>query len=244
MIDIDELDKTYINGGVETPVLEGLCLTVAAGEYVAIMGPSGAGKTTLMNIIGCLDRASAGQYLLDGVDVAALGDDALSQLRNQKIGFVFQQFHLLDRATAVENVSLPLIYAAVPPKNPRARAVAALEEVGLGERLEHRPGQLSGGQQQRVAIARALANQPEILLVDEPTGNLDEETGRQVLDIFDQLNAAGRTIVMITHDRSDAERADRLLVLEDGRLTEEPRGEDRSEPTSNHTVDRSHEIPQ
>ncbi|MFW5966427.1 MAG: ABC transporter ATP-binding protein [Persicimonas sp.] len=215
-----DLHKSYTTEVGQTPVLEGVSLTVDAGEYLAIMGPSGAGKTTLMNIIGCLDRATDGRYLLDGIDVSTLDDEAMSELRNQKIGFVFQQFHLLDRATAVENVALPLVYAEKPPDDPRSRAVAALEEVGLADRLEHRPGQLSGGQQQRVAIARALVNRPEVLLVDEPTGNLDDDTGHRVLDLFDELHAEGRTIVMITHDRADAERAERLLELSDGRLTE------------------------
>jgi putative ABC transport system ATP-binding protein len=216
MIEIENLVKNYGS----TPVLRGLTFGVRKGEFVAVMGASGTGKSTLMNILGALDRPTSGFYRLDGRDLSALDDDALSRVRGRKIGFVFQQFHLLERATAVRNVLLPLVYADDDPRDGVRRAEAALEAVGLVDRKHHRPGELSGGQQQRVAIARALVTNPAVILADEPTGNLDRESGQEVLALFERLHGEGRTIVMITHDPSVAERAERTLLLRDGRIAE------------------------
>jgi putative ABC transport system ATP-binding protein len=218
MLELIDITKTYQTGAINTPVLRGISFTVQKGEFVAIMGASGTGKTTLMNILGCLDVPTSGKYLLDGVDVFDHDDDAISAVRNQKIGFVFQQFHLLDRASALDNVLLPLTYADQYPADAVARGEAALRAVGLGDRITHRPSQLSGGQQQRVAIARALITSPALILADEPTGNLDRRSGLELIAIFQKLNAEGRTILLITHDRSIAEHADRILELRDGRL--------------------------
>ncbi|MCX7012675.1 MAG: ABC transporter ATP-binding protein [Candidatus Sumerlaeota bacterium] len=226
MIELDSIEKTYETGGVATPVLKGVSFHVRPGEYVAIMGGSGTGKSTLMNILGCLDKPSAGRYRLDGEDVAKMDDDALSVLRNRKIGFVFQQFHLLERATALRNVMLPLIYAEEYPDDAQQRAEAALADVGLADRLRYRPTALSGGQQQRVAIARALVNNPQVLLADEPTGNLDRTSGLEVLAVFQRLNRAKRTLILVTHDERVAEHAQRILVLRYGRIAE-----DRAVPT-------------
>lgn len=221
MIDVQSLEKTYFSGSVTTPVLRGVDFHIEAGEYVAIMGSSGTGKSTLMNILGCLDRPTAGSYLLDDTDVAALDDDALSHLRNRKIGFVFQQFHLLERATAMRNVMLPLIYVEDYPEDVEQLAEKALAAVGLADRVAYRPNELSGGQQQRVAIARALITDPEIILADEPTGALDRGSGLEVMTILERLNREGRTIIIITHDLAVAEHAKRILVLEEGRVTED-----------------------
>jgi putative ABC transport system ATP-binding protein len=221
MIELEGIEKTYLNGGVSTPVLNGVSFRIEPGEYVAIMGASGTGKSTLMNILGCLDKPTAGHYRLDGIDMVNLEDDALSHLRNHKIGFVFQQFHLLQRATALKNVMLPLIYADEYPGDAEERAAEALSTVGLAERLDYAPSQLSGGQQQRVAIARALINNPSLLLADEPTGNLDSKSGAEVLAIFQRLHAQGRTIVMVTHGREVADHADRIIVMHDGQVAEE-----------------------
>ena len=218
MIEIESITKTYGSGNVATPVLEGISFRVKAGEYVAIMGASGTGKTTLMNILGLLDRPTAGEYRLEGTDVASLDDEALSHLRNQRIGFVFQQFHLLERTTALRNVMLPLIYAEEYPEDAEERARRALEAVGLADRTHHSPGELSGGEQQRVAIARALINDPHVLLADEPTGNLDSTSGTEVLAIFKRLHEQGRTIVVVTHDAYVAEHADRIIVIKDRRI--------------------------
>jgi len=223
MIELQNVEKTYGNGDAATPVLKGITFRVEPGEYLAIMGSSGTGKSTLMNVLGCLDKPTAGQYLLDGVDVVTLDDDDLSHLRNEKIGFVFQQFHLLQRTTALKNVLLPLIYAGHFPEDAEERAEAALVAVGLEERLTYRPGELSGGQQQRVAIARALITDPEIILADEPTGNLDSRSGLEVLAIFKHLHRQGRTIVLVTHDPDVAEHADRIIVLRDGTIAEDRR---------------------
>ena len=208
----------YGQGETEVRALDGLNLTVRQGEYLAVMGASGSGKSTAMNILGCLDRPSAGHYRLNGVAVEHLNDDDLADLRNQQLGFVFQQFHLLPHATAMENVMLPMVYAGVPAAERRRRAQEALERVGLAERLENRPNQLSGGQQQRVAIARAIINQPALLLADEPTGALDSRTTDDVLDLFDDLHQQGITLVMVTHEDDVAARAQTVAHFRDGRV--------------------------
>ncbi len=221
MIEVEDIRKVYSGGAGETVVLRGISFQVAAGEYGAIMGASGTGKSTLMNILGCLDKPTDGHYRLGGTDMVTLDDDDLSHLRNEKIGFVFQQFHLLQRATALRNVMLPLIYAGDYPDDAEERAAAALETVGLADRIDYTPRQLSGGQQQRVAIARALINDPALILADEPTGNLDSRSGAEVLAIFQRLHRQGRTILMVTHDRDVAEHADRILVMADGAIRED-----------------------
>jgi putative ABC transport system ATP-binding protein len=215
-IDLRDIRKTYENGPLKVPVLHGITFTVARGEYVAIMGPSGSGKSTMMNLIGCLDRPTSGTYILDGVDVSKLDDNALADVRLRKLGFVFQGFNLLPRTDAAHNVALPLFYAGVPAKRRLARARTALEEVGLGGRTHHQPNRLSGGEQQRVAIARALINDPAVLLADEPTGNLDSKTSDDIMTLFETLNANGRTIIMVTHDEHVARHARRLIRLRDG----------------------------
>jgi len=205
---------------VEVPAVCGVNLTVAPGEFVAVMGASGSGKSTLMNTVGCLDRPTGGKYLLDGVDVGTLNRDELADLRNRKIGFVFQGFNLLARTTALENVELPMLYSRGPlrSREQRERALKSLERVGLGARTDHTPSQLSGGQQQRVAIARALVNEPKLLLADEPTGNLDSRTSIEIMGIFQELNAAGMTIVMVTHELDIASFSSRMVVMRDGRV--------------------------
>jgi putative ABC transport system ATP-binding protein len=210
--------KTYGSGDTEVRALNDLSLTVERGDYLAVMGASGSGKSTAMNILGCLDRPSGGRYLLNGHAVETMGDDALADLRNQELGFVFQQFHLLPQLTALENVMLPMIYAGIPAEQRRQRATLALGRVGLQQRLGNRPNQLSGGQQQRVAIARAIINQPAMLLADEPTGALDSRTTAEVLEIFDELHNSGMTVVMVTHEDDVAARAQRLVVFRDGRI--------------------------
>ncbi len=223
MIEIKDITKTYRkNGGMEVKVLQGVSLNISKGEYVAIMAPSGMGKSTLMNIIGCLDRPTSGEYRLDGVEVEKMDDDNLSAVRNKKIGFVFQQFHLLPRTTALENVQLPLIYSS-DETDMDALARTALEEVGLGDRVNHLPGELSGGQQQRVAIARALVNDPGIILADEPTGNLDTAASAEVMAIFDKLHKDGRTIVMVTHSDEIARQAKRVIRMRDGKIVSDDR---------------------
>jgi len=210
--------KTYGSGDTEVRALNDLSLTVERGDYLAVMGASGSGKSTAMNILGCLDRPSGGRYLLNGHAVETMGDDALADLRNQELGFVFQQFHLLPQLTALENVMLPMIYAGIPAEQRRQRATLALGRVGLQQRLGNRPNQLSGGQQQRVAIARAIINQTAMLLADEPTGALDSRTTAEVLEIFDELHNSGMTVVMVTHEDDVAARAQRLVVFRDGRI--------------------------
>jgi len=217
MIELEAIEKTYGRGSVATPVLKEVSFRVGVGEYVAIMGVSGTGKTTLMNILGCLDKPTGGHYRLEGTDVVNLDDDALSHLRNHKVGFVFQLFNLLDRTTALKNVMLPLIYADQYPHDSEERAEKALADVGLADRMHYKPSELSGGQQQRVAVARALITDPHIILADEPTGNLDRKSGLEVLAIFKRLHREGRTIIMVTHDREVAEHADRIIILEDGK---------------------------
>ncbi|OHB68946.1 MAG: macrolide ABC transporter ATP-binding protein [Planctomycetes bacterium RBG_13_63_9] len=221
MIELEAIEKTYTSGDVVTPVLKDVSFRVEPGQYVAIMGASGTGKSTLMNILGCLDKPTAGHYRLDGIDMVNLEDDELSHLRNHKIGFVFQQFHLLQRTTALRNVMLPLIYADRYPAEAEDRAAEALSTVGLADRLDYSPSQLSGGQQQRVAIARALINNPSIILADEPTGNLDSRSGAEVLAILQRLHTQGRTIIIVTHNRETAEHAKRIIVMEDGRIAEQ-----------------------
>ena len=219
MIRADGLAKSYRKGQLTTEVLRDVSLRVDPGEFVAIMGRSGSGKSTLLNILGFLDCHDAGRYLFEGNDLSGADDDALSAVRNQKIGFIFQQFHLLERADATRNVMLPLLYSDDPTDDGEARGAHVLEIVGLAHRAHHRPAELSGGEQQRVAIARALINNPTLLLADEPTGNLDEASGGEILDIFDRLHTAGRTIVLVSHDRDVAQRAQRVLVLEHGRIS-------------------------
>ncbi len=218
VIDLAEVGKTYRSGSLQVEALRGISLRIEAGEYVAIMGPSGSGKSTLMHILGCLDVPSSGSYLLAGEDVGTLSEAALAEIRNRRVGFVFQQFNLLPALTAWRNVELPLSYAGVGRDERRRRAVAALERVGLGDRIEHRPGELSGGQQQRVAVARALVNDPALILADEPTGNLDSASTADVLGLFEQLHAQGATVVLITHEAEVAARAGRIVRMRDGRV--------------------------
>ncbi|MCB1009385.1 MAG: ABC transporter ATP-binding protein [Acidobacteria bacterium] len=213
-----DLVKAYDLGRHRLEVLHGVNLSVAAGEYVAVMGPSGSGKSTLMNILGCLDTPSSGQYILDDLAVAGLSDDALAEIRNSKIGFVFQTFNLLARTDALQNVELPLVYAGMPRKERRERAARALERVGLADRAHHQPNELSGGQRQRVAVARALVNDPSILLADEPTGNLDTATSQEIMELFAELHGQGNTVLLVTHEQDIAEHAKRRIVLRDGKV--------------------------
>ena len=212
------MDKVYGSGDTAVHALDGLSLTVQRGDYLAVMGASGSGKSTAMNILGCLDRPSTGTYRLNGTEVETLNDDELADLRNRELGFVFQQFHLLPQLTALENVMLPMVYAGVPHEERRARAVEALERVGLGQRLNNRPNQLSGGQQQRVAIARAIINRPALLLADEPTGALDSRTTEEVLGIFEDLHDSGITLVLVTHEDEVAARAHQVVHFRDGKV--------------------------
>ncbi|MCC7377211.1 MAG: ABC transporter ATP-binding protein [Verrucomicrobiales bacterium] len=218
MIKLDDFRRTYRNGSLEVHAVRGVTLSIYPGEFVAIMGASGSGKSTMMNTVGCLDRPSSGKFVLDGVDIATLSRDELANLRNQKLGFVFQGFNLLSRTSALENVELPMLYSrpAIPSKAQRDRALKALGLVGLADRSDHFPNQLSGGQQQRVAIARALVNEPRVLLADEPTGNLDTRTSIEVMGVFQKLNEQGITIVMVTHELDIASFAKRKIVMRDG----------------------------
>jgi putative ABC transport system ATP-binding protein len=218
VIRIHDLTREYRMGSERILALQGVTLEIRRNEYVAIMGPSGSGKSTMMNVLGCLDTPSAGEYWLNGEEISRFTDDALARVRNREIGFVFQTFNLLPRATALHNVELPLVYAGVHARERRERAGAALERVGLAERMHHRPNELSGGQRQRVAIARALVNQPSILLADEPTGNLDSVTSEEIMEVFAALHAAGQTVIMVTHEADIAARAQRIVVLRDGRI--------------------------
>ena len=219
MIQLDSVSKVYHMGSVEVNALRGVDLTIQPGEFIAIMGPSGSGKSTLMNILGCLDQPSGGSYLLDGVAVAEMNDDQLAEVRNRKIGFVFQNYNLLARTSAMDNVEIPMVYAGVPLAVRHSKAIDALKSVGLAGRLHHKPNELSGGEQQRVAIARSLVNDPSIILADEPTGNLDTRTGREIISIFQQLNRdRGMTIVFVTHDPEVAICTRRIIRLRDGQV--------------------------
>ena len=220
MIELTNITKSYQMGEMMVHALRGVDLTIEEGEFVAIMGPSGSGKSTLMNLIGCLDIPTGGNYTLDGIDVSQMTDDEQARIRNQRIGFVFQQFNLLPRTTAVKQVGLPLMYAGYGRTDRTNRAKEALTSVGLGDRIDHKPDELSGGQQQRVAIARALAPNPSIILADEPTGALDTQSGTEILNIFKELNSQGMTVVMITHDPEVAEAAKRIIWIRDGVIVE------------------------
>jgi len=221
VIDIQGITKTYVNGKLSVPVLHGIDLQVNKGEFVSIMGPSGSGKSTFMNVLGCLDRPTTGSYRLNGDEVATLSDDELAFVRNKQIGFVFQSFNLLTKLTALENVALPMIYAGMDKKSRNERAAALLSSVGLGDRMDHLPSELSGGQRQRVAIARALANNPAIIMADEPTGNLDSKSTIDVMNIFRGLYDEGRTIILVTHEPEIATYASRNVVLRDGLIVED-----------------------
>jgi putative ABC transport system ATP-binding protein len=223
LIETRDLWKTYVMGEEEIHALRGVSIEIERGEYVAIMGPSGSGKSTLMNLIGCLDTPTKGSYLLNGKEVAEMNDDELARIRNEEIGFVFQTFNLLPRATALHNVELPLVYAGIPGKVRQERARQALEKVELTSRATHRPNELSGGQRQRVAIARALVNDPSILLADEPTGNLDSKTGNEIMGVFERLHAAGNTIVLVTHEAEIAAYAHRAIHIRDGQVEKDVR---------------------
>jgi putative ABC transport system ATP-binding protein len=225
LIETYDLWKTYLMGEEEIHALRGVSISLDRGEYVAIMGPSGSGKSTLMNLIGCLDTPSKGSYLLNGQEVARMNDNELARIRNEEIGFVFQTFNLLPRATALHNVELPLVYAGVPAAERQTRAKGALEKVELTSRMQHRPNELSGGQRQRVAIARALVNNPSILLADEPTGNLDSKTGAEIMNLFARLHEAGNTIILVTHEADIAACAHRAVHLRDGTVERDVRQE-------------------
>ena len=227
VVDMHDITKVYGSGEAEVRAVDGVSLTVEPGEYVAIMGASGSGKSTLMNIIGALDVATSGVYRIDGVDIGDLDDDALSLVRNRRIGFIFQAFNLIPRMSAVANVELPLMYRGVRRGIRRQRALAALAQVGLADRSHHQPNELSGGQQQRVAVARALAMEPSLMLADEPTGNLDSKSTADVLDLFDRIHGEGKTIVIITHEDEVAARAERVVTLRDGRIESDVRSRPR-----------------
>ena len=221
VITLEGIKKTYVNGKLTVPVLHGIDLSIYEGEFTSIMGPSGSGKSTFMNILGCLDRPTEGSYRLDGQEVAHLSDDELAYVRNKRIGFVFQSFNLLPKLTALDNVALPMVYAGVSKQERKERASQLLTELGLGTRLDHMPAELSGGQRQRVAIARALANDPAIIMADEPTGNLDSKASLDVMHIFTELYEQGRTIILVTHEPDIAEYARRNVVLRDGLIVED-----------------------
>ena len=218
IIVIKNLVKTYDTGHVQVKALKGINLSVKKGEYIAIMGQSGSGKSTFMNILGCLDRPTEGEYLLDGIDVMSETGDRLSFIRNKKIGFVFQSFNLIPRTSALKNVELPMIYSKVPHSQRKLRAIELLEKVGLGERIYHMPNEISGGQKQRIAIARALANNPPIILADEPTGALDQSTGQEVINILREINNQGKTVVLVTHDINIASNTNRIINICDGKI--------------------------
>ena len=218
IITVDKINKTYKNGSLELQVLKNISFKVDKGEFLAIMGSSGSGKSTMMNILGCLDNQYEGRYILDGIDISKSTENELSEIRNKKIGFIFQSFNLLPRLTALENVELPLVYSSIPKEERHKRANELLEMVGLKERTHHRPNELSGGQRQRVAIARALANNPSIILADEPTGNLDSKSEEEIIEILQKLNKMGKTIVIVTHEPSIGEIAERKIIFKDGEI--------------------------
>lgn len=223
IITLKNIYKSYPLDGFDLEILKNISLEIEQGDFVAIMGPSGSGKSTLMNILGCLDKPSKGEYILDGKNVETLSSDELAEIRNQKIGFVFQGFNLLSRTDAIENVELPMVYANVPAKTRREKAIKALESVGLKERMHHQPNQLSGGQQQRVAIARAIVNNAPILFADEPTGNLDTKMSMEIMSLFQELNLHGQTIILVTHEESIAEYANRIIKIVDGEISYDKR---------------------
>ena len=227
IIKVEYLTKVYDTGAIQVEALRNVSLSIEKNEYVAIMGASGSGKSTLMNILGCLDRLTDGKYILDGVDVSTLNDNELAVIRNKKIGFVFQAFNLLPRLSALGNVELPMVYAGLSKSERQIKAKAALEKVGLGDRMHHRPNELSGGQKQRVAIARALVNNPAIILADEPTGNLDTKSSEEIMDIFESLNNEGVTIIMVTHERDIAQHTKRAVVFRDGEIISDKQIENR-----------------
>ncbi len=243
LIRVDGLTKDYVLGDNVVHALAGVSMTIDAGEFVAVMGPSGSGKSTFMNMIGCLDRPTSGSYWIAGEDAARMDADALAAVRNRRIGFVFQQFNLLARTSALENVELPLMYANVPMQERHARALAKLKLVGLGERSDHQPSQLSGGQQQRVAIARALVNDPALILADEPTGALDSRTSVEIMALLQQLNADGMTIVLVTHEHDVAAFASRRVMFRDGRIVSDERQAPMSAADALRALDRGAEVP-
>lgn len=236
MLHIEGLTKQYMTDEVELFALNNINVHVSKGEFVAIVGPSGSGKSTFMNMLGCLDRPTSGSYVLDGIEVTRLKDKELAGVRNQKIGFVFQSFHLLPRATSLRNVEIPMLYAGVGMTERKKRATVALQRVGLGQRMGHKPSQLSGGQRQRVAIARALVNQPSIVLADEPTGNLDSRSSMEVMSIFQELHAQGVTILLVTHEADIAQHAERVITFKDGYIIKDEQVEDRLFATASEEV--------
>jgi len=227
MIEVKNLEKVYQNGDIKVPALKNVSLTIKEGEFVAIMGSSGSGKSTFMNILGCLDKPTSGEYLLDGIPIQGRNEEELSDIRNLKIGFVFQSFNLIPRTSSLKNVELPLLYARKNQSDRREKAITILEKVGLKERIHHMPNELSGGQRQRVAIARALANEPPLILADEPTGNLDSKSGDEVMDIFKSLNNEGVTIILVTHEPEIAQHCKRVVTFKDGVLIKDELVKDR-----------------
>jgi len=221
MIEFNDIAKSFTSGAIQTEVLKGVSFKVDNGEFVSIMAPSGTGKTTLLNVLGCLMKATSGSYLFEGYDIETLNDDQLSEIRNKKIGFVFQTFNLLEKTSALDNVLLPLVYSDIYPADASKKAAGLLEAVGLKERIHYKPNELSGGQQQRVAIARALINDPAVILADEPTGNLDSASAKEIMEIFKSLHSQGRTIIVVTHDSGIARQAGRAIYLKDGRVDKE-----------------------
>lgn len=216
MVILDDIKKSYILPGRVVEVLKGITIEIKEGEFLSIMGPSGSGKSTLLNLIGCLDRPTSGKYFLDGIDTNTLSDNELAEIRNKKIGFIFQNFNLIPRLSAIKNVVLPLLYSGIPSEERNKRALELLQKVGLSHRANHLPSELSGGEQQRVSIARALINNPSLILADEPTGNLDSKTGQEIMDIFKSIHKEGATIIMVTHEKSISEYAERIITIKDG----------------------------